>query len=142
MVNGRRGSGEGSIYPRIDGRWCAQTMLSDKRRYIYPKSRREVQRKLRELQSNTDKGILPPSERPTVQQYLHRVRRRSVGLLRSPLPEQGLKDEHPLLPPLVPGNAPGRRWVLPTFEEPAPLQSGAPLSRHPGRDPEGLAGPW
>lgn len=71
-MNARRGNGEGSIYQRSDGRWCAQSVLSGKRRFVYAKTRREVQKKLRDLQSNADQGILPPSERPTVQQHLDR----------------------------------------------------------------------
>jgi integrase len=47
MAN-RRGSGEGSIYQRKDGRWCAQVSLGYKpggkphRKLLYGKTRNEV----------------------------------------------------------------------------------------------------
>ncbi len=50
----RRGSGEGSIFPRQDGRWCAQVSLGYKdgkplRKLIYGKSQREVSGKLKTI---------------------------------------------------------------------------------------------
>ncbi len=41
---GKRGHGEGSIYQRKDGRWTASiTVEGRKRKYIYGKTRKEVQ---------------------------------------------------------------------------------------------------
>ena len=43
----KRGHGEGSIYLRKDGRWCAcLTVGPNRRKYFYGQSRREVFRKL------------------------------------------------------------------------------------------------
>jgi len=43
----KRGHGEGSIYQRKDGRWCAcLTVGHGRRKYFYGQSRREVFRKL------------------------------------------------------------------------------------------------
>ena len=33
MANGRRGNGEGSVYQRSDGRWCAQIQIGIIYRY-------------------------------------------------------------------------------------------------------------
>jgi len=43
----KRGHGEGSIYRRKDGRWCAcLTVSKGRRKYFYGYSRREVTSKL------------------------------------------------------------------------------------------------
>jgi len=68
----KRGDGEGSIYQREDGRWCAQASIAGRRRTIYGKTRKAVQAKLRALLSDADRGLLPPTERVTVDEYLAR----------------------------------------------------------------------
>ena len=51
MARKRRGYGEGSIYQRKDGKWCASmdvgfdTTGRRKRRYVYGKTKKEVQEK-------------------------------------------------------------------------------------------------
>ena len=47
---GRRGNGEGSIVKRADGRWCAAYIEpgTNKRKYIYGKSQKEVRQKMKE----------------------------------------------------------------------------------------------
>jgi integrase len=67
----RRGSGEGSIYQRKDGRWAAAiTVTGTKRKTFYGKTQAEVLAKktkaLRELQL----GIAPADDRVTVGQYI------------------------------------------------------------------------
>ena len=43
----RRGAGDGSVFGRADGRWCAHTTVDiGRRRYIYGPTRQEVRRKL------------------------------------------------------------------------------------------------
>src|SRR5579859_6966915 len=61
-VLARRGKGEGSIFQRSDGRWCAQ--VSDgygpsgrKRSYVYGKTRVEVARKLTEALAAKQNGV-------------------------------------------------------------------------------------
>lgn len=68
----RRGSGEGSIRLRPDGRWEARYTLPDgKRRSIMGKTRTEVARKLTEALRDLDRGIVAPKdERQTLGAYL------------------------------------------------------------------------
>ncbi|GCE50478.1 hypothetical protein EI42_06417 [Thermosporothrix hazakensis] len=59
MASKRRGHGEGSIYQRKDGRWCASFKTeSGKRVYLYGKTRKEVVERLREAQQEHKQGIL------------------------------------------------------------------------------------
>ncbi len=72
----RRGSGEGSIYYiKARDRWCAaitvQTPTRRKRRWLYGKTRREVQEKLAAAAAARQRGALA-LERPTVAQFLER----------------------------------------------------------------------
>jgi Site-specific recombinase XerD len=50
IVMGKRGNGEGSIYKRLDGKWCAQYYLEKNgkkiRRSVYANTRKEVNEKL------------------------------------------------------------------------------------------------
>jgi integrase len=66
-----RGHGEGTIYQRADGRWCAQLSLDGgTRKTLYGKTRQEVARRLVEATRDRDKGLPIPGERQTVEQYL------------------------------------------------------------------------
>ncbi|MDA1002095.1 MAG: site-specific integrase [Chloroflexi bacterium] len=70
----RRGSGEGSIYKRADGRWAAAVVTWEagvrKRRAFYGKTRAEVRSKLARAQRALDDGLPLPSERVTVAAFL------------------------------------------------------------------------
>lgn len=69
----RRGHGEGSIYKRPDGRWTAQLSLpGSRRKYIYGKTRREVQEKLTVALRAQQEGLLVTGPAQTVGQYLKR----------------------------------------------------------------------
>ena len=69
----RRGHGEGSIYKREDGRWTAQiTVGPGQRRYMYGKTRHEVQEQLTAALRNQDLGMLATGPNQTVGQYLER----------------------------------------------------------------------
>ena len=67
---GRRGSGEGSIFERADGRWCAHLIVGPERqrRYLYGRTRQEAARKL--MARSRDDGPLPAPGRGTVGSYL------------------------------------------------------------------------
>ena len=59
----RRAKGEGGIYRRADGRWCAALDLGRatgkrRRRIVYGKSRREVSEKLFALRKDAERGGL------------------------------------------------------------------------------------
>jgi integrase len=76
MSKGRRGSGEGSIYKRHDGRWVAELDLGygegkRKRRTLYGKTRNEVAGKLRAAQTDHDRGVSLRSNRLTVEEFLN-----------------------------------------------------------------------
>lgn len=67
----RRGSGEGSIYRRQDGRWEAAISLGNgRRRRFYGKTHGEVKRKLVEAQKALQDGLPLIGERQTAAVYL------------------------------------------------------------------------
>lgn len=72
----RRGSGEGSIYEiKTRGIWCAaiseQTALGRKRKWLYGKTRREVQDKLTVALRTRQLGLPQSDDRRTVGAYLN-----------------------------------------------------------------------
>ena len=78
MARKRRGNGEGSIYQRSDGTWCA-TYSSGynenggrRRRTIFGKSKQKVQDKLRQLTSDIGAGAQIEPQKVTVGEYLDR----------------------------------------------------------------------
>ena len=78
MGRKRRGNGEGSIYQRADGTWCATYNAGydergrRRRRTIFGKTRQSVQEKLRKLLHDTPNGNAIEPQRLTVGQYLDR----------------------------------------------------------------------
>jgi integrase len=75
MAN-RRGSGEGSIYQRQDGRWCAQVSLGYKpggkphRKLLYGKTRAEVSEAMKRTLRDQQLGLAITSDRQTLAQFL------------------------------------------------------------------------
>lgn len=68
---GKRGHGEGSIYQRAEGRWCAQlTLPGGKRKYLYGKTRREVAQALARLQRDVQDGLPVADGRQTLTTWL------------------------------------------------------------------------
>ncbi len=71
----RRDQGDGTIYQRADGRWCARLSLGVKngkrvRKDFYGKTRREVQTKLKQFLKDQQAGLLVVNEKITVDEYL------------------------------------------------------------------------
>src|SRR5205823_3266891 len=71
----RRGHGEGSIYQRSDGRWCASISIgtvkgTPKRKTIYGRTRKEVSEKLKVALRDQQQGVNIAPERLTVAQFL------------------------------------------------------------------------
>src|SRR5437764_481534 len=68
----RRGNGEGSIpIQRKDGSWTAALRAGDgKRKYVYGKTRKEVQTKLREARRAGEEGRLIVGQSKKTGQYL------------------------------------------------------------------------
>lgn len=58
---GKRSNGEGSIYKRKDGKWCASYFIDtnegQKRKYLYGKTQKEVKDRLKKLQEENSKGL-------------------------------------------------------------------------------------
>ena len=77
MARRRRGNGEGSIYQRSSGMWCAtfSTGYNEsgkrRRRTIFGKTKQAVQEKLRRLTNEAGKANIEP-QRITVGEYLDR----------------------------------------------------------------------
>jgi integrase len=78
MVRKRRDNGEGSIYQRADGTWCAtyssgyNEQGKRKRRTIFGKSKQAVQEKLRKLTQEISAGASIEPNRMTVGEFLDR----------------------------------------------------------------------
>lgn len=74
----RRGHGEGSISQRADGRWCAIITVGydqngkRRRKTVYGKTKKEVTEQLTRLQSQKLDGLLTPTSRITVGEFLDR----------------------------------------------------------------------
>ena len=71
----RRGSGEGTICRRKDGRWCAAVFMptaggGEKRVYVYGRTHQEVHAKLIELQERRRRSIPVPSRSWKLGAYL------------------------------------------------------------------------
>lgn len=67
----RRANGEGSIYKRSDGTWCAQyTDYTGKKRYLYAKTQQAVKDKLKEAIKNKDLGILADAGKITFSTWM------------------------------------------------------------------------
>lgn len=68
----RRGRGEGSIYQRSDGKWCAALHTVDgKRKVLYGKTRHDVARKLTAALQAREEGALVVGSRQTVAQFFN-----------------------------------------------------------------------
>lgn len=71
----RRSRGDGSVYPRADGKWAGALDLGSgsgrrRRKVVYGNSRSEVQAKLRAVQRTLDAGLQVLPERLTVGRFL------------------------------------------------------------------------
>src|SRR5260221_4880416 len=54
----KRSNGEGTVYPRSDGRWGATVLLADgSRGTVYARTERDALEKMRELVRARDKGM-------------------------------------------------------------------------------------
>ena len=72
MTKKIRKHGEGTLFPRKDGRWQAsfQPAGGGKRRYVYGKTKGEALEKLRRAQEEDRKGILATGPRQKLGEYL------------------------------------------------------------------------
>ena len=78
-TTGKKANGEGSVYQRGDGTWCASLSLDGgKRRVLYGKTRQEVARKLNAAQLAKQQGIPAPPQRLTVGKLLDEWLERDV----------------------------------------------------------------
>lgn len=67
----RRANGEGSIYQRKDGKWCAQYIdCLGKKRYLYGKTQQAVRKKLQEAIRQSDAGISLEPKRITFSEWV------------------------------------------------------------------------
>lgn len=89
----KRGNGEGTIYQKADGLWCAQALVAGRRRTIYGRTRAEVRNKLRTVLGDYDRGILPPSKRISLTEYIQRWIEEDAGTAsgRSPWTATGAR---------------------------------------------------
>jgi len=72
----RRGNGEGSIYKRADGKWCATLTIGHdengkrKRRYLYARTKGEVLEKINALRGDQRAGLVVEPSRVRVGEYV------------------------------------------------------------------------
>lgn len=67
----RRGNGEGSVYKQRNGLWAASvTLEGGQRKYLYGKTRKEVQEKLAATVQQQKQGMLVATPQQTVGQFL------------------------------------------------------------------------
>lgn len=67
----KRGHGEGSIYRRKDGRWTAEISLEGRKsKFLYGKTRKEVQEKLKTALYEQQQGMLVTGPQQKVGQFL------------------------------------------------------------------------
>lgn len=73
-MSGKRGNGEGSIYRRNGGGWCAQyiayTAQGRKRKTVYGKTRAEASEKLTKAMADRDSGLVFDAGTISVGEYL------------------------------------------------------------------------
>ncbi len=74
-MNARRGRGEGSVFQRADGRWCAVVDLGwidgrRARKSVYGRTRKEAHDRLMAAQRAIGSGLLPAPDRLTLEAYL------------------------------------------------------------------------
>jgi len=65
----RRGNGEGSIWIRPDGRYCAALVVNGRRRFAYGRTREDAARRLHELVVAQRARAPLPSQRETVESF-------------------------------------------------------------------------
>jgi integrase len=71
VTSRRRGNGEGSIYQRRDGVWCASLrILGGGRKIVYGRTHNEVRRRLTEMVHSKDSGTLSDARGVTVGEFL------------------------------------------------------------------------
>jgi len=89
----RRGHGEGSITRRKDGRYqAALTLENHKRKYIYGKTRKEVQDKLNVALYEQKQGMLATGPQQTLGMYLERWLEQVIRLMRRPNTYKGYRS--------------------------------------------------
>lgn len=67
----KKANGEGTIYRRADGRWCASLSLPDgRRKSFYGKTRKEAHQRLNAALKSQSDGLPIPGERETLAAYL------------------------------------------------------------------------
>src|SRR5437762_13105022 len=89
MAKRRRGQGEGCIFQRKDGRWCAVVTTGYEngrqlRKTFYGKTRGAVSDQLKEAQGNQVKGEVIPTGRGTLDQFLDDWLEHSMTPYRKP----------------------------------------------------------
>jgi hypothetical protein len=104
MAQRRRGHGEGSVYKREDGVWCASIDLGvvngkRRRKMVYGQTRKEVVEKLKALQRDQAAGVtftsLTSQISTTMNIYAHvlpRVQREAITGLDALFGETKLRD--------------------------------------------------
>lgn len=68
----KRANGEGSIFRRKDGRYCAAAVVDGRRRYVYGRTREAVARQLTSLLKAQQDGVSMPTTSETLDTFFRR----------------------------------------------------------------------
>lgn len=93
----RRGQGEGSIFQREDGRWCASVDMGysggrRRRKWIYGETRKEVAEKLKVALREQQTGTLIAGEDQTIAAFLDNWLEQNVKVTNKPSTYQSYHD--------------------------------------------------
>ena len=67
----RRGKGEGSVFPRKDGRWTAQlTLENGTQKQVHRKTRQEAHKALQQMLREQEQGMLATGPQQTMKQFM------------------------------------------------------------------------
>src|SRR5579884_2249494 len=70
MTQTRRDKGDGALFQRADGRWCAIVNVNGRRKYLYGVTKAAVHTKLKAAQRIVEQGAPLPDDRITVGAFL------------------------------------------------------------------------
>lgn len=78
----KKANGEGSIAQLPSGRWRVRVMVAGVRYSANTDTRKEAQQKYREFLGHTDRGLVPPTQKVTLQGHIERWQPRHQALAR------------------------------------------------------------
>lgn len=88
----KKANGEGSIAQLPSGRWRVRVMVAGVRYSANTDTRKEAQQKYREFLGHTDRGLVPPTQKVTLQGHIERWLADEVRHTRKPRTFESYRD--------------------------------------------------